>query len=527
MEPVVAHPPVVVAVDHLAHQQAGAVGPGVVAHAAELPPEVRVDLVRHVEAPAVDANLLDPEPRDVEDVVLNRGLVQVQPGQHRVALPAVVGEPGSLDGVGGAPPLVVPLPRADVIPVAELRRVRALLPQILKREMLLPGVVKDAVQDNLDADVVQLLDDLLEELHVAEAAIDLEVIERVVPVRAGLEEGRKIDSVDAELSKVLVVLTNLLQPRVDGKLLIVHGGCAEVPEGEDLVEHRLPGPLGKFGHVRSLLPVFRSLDLLKRLDGGWDSLDGGMAVAPAVPLRFVVNLDGGVLRSGGDHAVGAALPPGFAVGSPPRSHHVLVLDELMRGERHGDLPLVTLDPVHRDSVDRGPVAQQRVAAGQAEVIAEVGLDLDVERALVGRDGRRRRRDVGLVLLVLLLLLELHLGAVGLDVLARLLLLSLGFGLAGDRGDGRELVALLVVVIREESLLLELLLLGSLLGGNLGEDARLDIRHHVLVVTEGVRLGISLGDAGLRLGVGANHERAEGPGPGPEGHLVRGRTRGAT
>ena len=198
----------------------------------------------------------------------------------------------------------------------------------------------------------------------------------------------------------------------------------------------------------------------------------------------------------------------------------------MRGERHGDLPLVTLDPVHRDSVDRGPVAQQRVAAGQAEVIAEVGLDLDVERALVGRDGRRRRRDVGLVLL-LLLLLELHLGAVGLDVLARLLLLGLGFGLAGDRGDGRELVALLVVVIREESLLLELLLLGSLLGGNLGEDARLDLRHHVLVVAEGVLLRIGLGDGGLRLGVGANHERAEGPGPGPEGHLVRGRTRGAT
>mmetsp|Transcript_12067 Transcript_12067/g.50755 ORF Transcript_12067/g.50755 Transcript_12067/m.50755 type:complete len:395 (-) Transcript_12067:182-1366(-) len=394
--------------------------------------------------------------------------------------------------------------------------------------MLLPGVVKDAVQDNLDADVVQLLDDLLEELHVAEAAIDLEVIERVVPVRAGLEERREVDGVDAELSKVLVVLTNLLQPGVRGKLLVVHGGGAEVPEGKDLVEHRLPGPLGKFGHVRSLLPVLGSLDLLERLDGSRDSLDGGMAVAPAVPLRLVVNFDGGVLRSGGDHAVGTSLPPRFAVGSPPRPHHVLVLDELMRGERHGDLPLVTLDPVHRDAVDRGPVAQQRVAAGQAQVIAEVGLDLDVERASVGRNRRRRRRDVGLLLLVLLLLLELHLGAVGLDVLTRLLLLSLGFGLAGDRGDGRELVALLVVVvIREEPLLLELLLLGSLLGGNLGEDARLDLRHHVLVVAEGVLLRLGLGDGGLGVGVGANHERAEGPGPGPEGHLVRGRTRGAT
>ena len=93
-----------------------------------------------------------------------------------------------------------------------------------------------------------------------------------------------------------------------------------------------------------------------------------------------------------------------------------------------------------------------MAARQAEVIAEVGLDLDVKRAFVGRDWRGRRSDVRLLFVILVvILLELNLGAVGLDVLALLLLslgLCFGLGLAGNRGDGRELVALFVFVLVE-------------------------------------------------------------------------------
>ena len=171
-----------------------------------------------------------------------------------------------------------------------------------------------------------------------------------------------------------------------------------------------------------------------------------------MPLGLILDLHGGVFRAGGDDAVGSALPPGVAVGRPPGSNHVLVLDQLMRREVHGDAPLVALDPVHRDAVDRGPVPEKRVAARQAEVIAEVGLDLDVKRAFVGRDWRGRRRDVRLLFVILVvILLELNLGAVGLDVLALLLLslgLYFGLGLAGNRGDGRELVAFLVFVLVE-------------------------------------------------------------------------------
>ena len=52
-------------------------------------------------------------------------------------------------------------------------------------------MVEDAVQHNLDVDLVQFLHDLLEQLDVAETPIDLEVIERVVAVRARLEEQEK------------------------------------------------------------------------------------------------------------------------------------------------------------------------------------------------------------------------------------------------------------------------------------------------------------------------------------------------
>ena len=239
MQPVVTDPPVVVAVDHLTDQQGAAVGPRVVAHAAELAPEIGVDLVRHVEAPAVDADFFEPKTSHVEDVISHRRFVQVQPREHWVSFPAVVGEPGTLDGVRGAPALVVPLPRADVKPVAKLAGVRALLFEILKGKVLRAGVVEHAVQDNLDADVVQLLHNFLEQLHVTEAPVNLEVVEGVVAVRAGFKEGRKVDGVDAEFAKVLVVRPDLLQTRVDRELLVVHGRRAKVPEGKDLVKNRV------------------------------------------------------------------------------------------------------------------------------------------------------------------------------------------------------------------------------------------------------------------------------------------------
>eukprot|EP00982_Pelagococcus_subviridis_P009253 30915-Pelagococcus_subviridis.AAC.3 len=77
VQAVVPDPVVVVPVDHLADEEAILPQSGVVAHRAKLAPKVGLDLVRDVEAPPVDAHLVDPEPRDVEDVLLHVVILQV------------------------------------------------------------------------------------------------------------------------------------------------------------------------------------------------------------------------------------------------------------------------------------------------------------------------------------------------------------------------------------------------------------------------------------------------------------------
>ena len=306
VQAIVTHPVVVVAVDHLAHQQA--VLAHRIRHPAELAPEVWLDLVRDVEAPSVDANLLQPKLGHVEDVVSNRGLRQVQPRKHGVPLPAVVRE--ARPGPSVAPTLVVPSSHAHVVPVGELRVRRAVLHQILKRKVSLPRVVEDAVQHNLDVDLVQLLHDLLEQLDVAETPVDLEVIERVVAVRARLEERREVHRVDAQLLEVLVVVANVRQSGHNLRLAVVHRGRAEVPQRENLVEDGVIRPLGEVRGVLlvGVLPLLGGLDLAVRRHGGGDGGDVRVIVGPAVVDPHVANLLRGVRRAGGDEVVRTALP---------------------------------------------------------------------------------------------------------------------------------------------------------------------------------------------------------------------------
>ena len=429
VQAIVTHPVVVVAVDHLAHQQA--VLAHRIRHPAELAPEVRLDLVRHVEAPPVDANLLQPKLGHVEDVVSNRGLRQVQPRKHGVPLPAVVRE--ARPGLGVAPPLVIPSSHAHVVPVGELRVGRAVLHQILKRKVSFPRVVEDAVQHNLDVDVVQLLHDLLEQLDVAETPVDLEVIERVVAVRARLEERREVHRVDAQLLEVLVVVADVRQSGHNLRLAVVHRGRAEIPQREDLVEDRVVRPLGEVRDVLlvGVLPLLGGLDLAVRRHRGGDGGDVRVIVGPAVVDPHVANLLRRVRPAGGDEAVRAALPLRGAVVGPAGSDDVFVLDEGVRWERDGHLPLGALDPIHLDALGGRPVAEEVVSADEAQVVAEVGVAIDVEGD--GDGGSRRGggdllpvRELGLGLLLLLLLLRL----------GELLRLSLRLGVLRQRLEHR-------------------------------------------------------------------------------------------
>mmetsp|Transcript_23605 Transcript_23605/g.58527 ORF Transcript_23605/g.58527 Transcript_23605/m.58527 type:complete len:254 (-) Transcript_23605:893-1654(-) len=243
VQSVVANPAIVVAVNHLSHEQAVRVDR--VAGRAELAPEVRRYLVRHVKPPPVNPNLLNPKLRHVKDMLLHCGFRQVEPWQHRMALPAIEAEPSALDSVGGYPPFKVVPARAYMIPVSILARRRALCTQICKRKVSLARVVEYPVQNNLDVELVQLRHDFLEERHVTQTPIDRHVIVGIVPVCAALEEGGEIHGVDAEVREVLVVRANLLESRDHQRLAVIDSGGAEVSERKDLIKDSLVGPLGE------------------------------------------------------------------------------------------------------------------------------------------------------------------------------------------------------------------------------------------------------------------------------------------
>ena len=58
---------------------------------------------------------------------------------------------------------------------------------------------------------------------------------------------------------------------------------------------------------------------------------------------------------------------------PRRLDDVLVLDQRVLGQVHADGPLGALLPVHGHRLRHVPVAEQLVAAHDAQVLAEVGV----------------------------------------------------------------------------------------------------------------------------------------------------------
>ena len=217
--------------------------------AAELLPEtVVVDLVGHVQPPAVDAEP-DPVLGDLPQELAHGGVVGIEFGQGAVAPPrGVIGRAGVVVGLQR--------PGVHVKPVL-VSAVRPLFQQVVELKEAPAAVVEHAVQHHPDAPAVGLVDQVAQGLVAAQHGVDLVVVVRVVTVvTGGLKHRAEVNGVHAQALKVIEFIGHA--PQVTAHVLVEGGGIAPLLQTEagdaatagetireNLVEDGIPHPLGR------------------------------------------------------------------------------------------------------------------------------------------------------------------------------------------------------------------------------------------------------------------------------------------
>ena len=209
--------------------------------AAELPPEIGIDLRRYVQPPAVHVRLAQPIAPHVEEIRRAGLVLHVQLGHVR---------PFFAEGHVAAGVL-----RPEEEPVVIFGRL-ALLHRVLKRREAQAAVVEHAVQHDADVPRVQRVGQIAQILQRAEQRVNLVIVERVVAVGGIRKENRRhIDHAHAQLGQIRHGLQNALEvaaeaifvrhalaaPRLDG-LLPRHIHAAEAIR-KDLVADAPARPL--------------------------------------------------------------------------------------------------------------------------------------------------------------------------------------------------------------------------------------------------------------------------------------------
>ncbi len=236
----VAHKLVVVSVQQLAHQKEFRLER--ITEGAQLAQEVAVEAVGHIEAQAVDIELLHPAPDAGEQVLLHRGVAQVELDQLVMTLPALVPQPVVIGAVAA---------EADLKPVFILRAL-PVAQHVLKRPKAAPHMVEHPVEHHADARAVQRFADGGKVLVGPQARVDLRVIAGVVPVPVGLKHRRKIDRIGPQPRDMPGPIRHPADTRRDDAVVFLRR--AAQPQRINLIKYAFIGP-----HERSL-PL--SLDCL-------------------------------------------------------------------------------------------------------------------------------------------------------------------------------------------------------------------------------------------------------------------------
>ena len=176
MAGVVVHPAVIVAVQRLAHQNK--IRLELVCKVAQRGEEIKVKAVGDVEAQAVDVVIAHPGGDGIEDMFTHGGVVQVELDKLVAALPAFVPEAVVIVGVAV---------KAQVEPVF-IGAVPAFFLYVSERPEAAADMVEHAVQHDLEPGGVQSLADSLEVVRIAQAAVNLVKIARVVAVGVAFKQ---------------------------------------------------------------------------------------------------------------------------------------------------------------------------------------------------------------------------------------------------------------------------------------------------------------------------------------------------
>ena len=228
------------------------IGVGRLHHVAELAPEGRiVDFVRHVEAPAVDAEV-NPVLGHVEQEVLDLGVVGVKLRQGRQVVPGVV----IVVLVGGRVRMERPVMDDEPVGVGG---VGAVFEDVVEGPEAAARVVEDTVEHDADAAGVGGVEQFAQRVVAAEQGVDLVVVVRVVAVvgRRG-EDGIQIEGGNAQVVQVVEVVDDAVEvaalkplffgrgaPRLEGDLLLLgHLSAPGKAVREDLVEDGVLCPVG-------------------------------------------------------------------------------------------------------------------------------------------------------------------------------------------------------------------------------------------------------------------------------------------
>jgi hypothetical protein len=182
---------------------------------------------------------------DLHQILPNPGVLGIELGEGRVVPPGrVVGR--STVGVEGQ--------TRDRVPV-EPRRVVAVLQDVVEGEEAATGVVEDPVEHHSDPPLPARGEQRFERSVAAEHRIDVEVVERVVPMIARRVEDRiEIEGIDPQFGQPIEVLDD--PPQVAALVSAARGRSRPwletsrfrhplrpgEPIGEDLIEDRVGHP---------------------------------------------------------------------------------------------------------------------------------------------------------------------------------------------------------------------------------------------------------------------------------------------
>ncbi len=186
------YPARVIAVDDFTHQPKFRLN--FVCDMAQRLHKVKVKHIRSVKTNAVHVKLADPEADNITDVVLHGRIALVELHEQVVTAPVVVAEPVVV--------LVVAAKVHIAVPVSVLRAFTFFL-DVFECKEIAPGVVEHAVKNYFDVLLMALCHEIFQILIVAEAAVELFVVGRLIAVSDRFKQWSDIDGVAANAFDVV------------------------------------------------------------------------------------------------------------------------------------------------------------------------------------------------------------------------------------------------------------------------------------------------------------------------------------